>query len=129
MILWVVRGVGTHIYPLGLTGLSDFFVNLFAIEILYTVSICLTKYSILLFYWRIFNKSNMRYALYIVACLVTGWGLGVVSHHIIQYPSDSILWHFDYTYSPFTNFVFILITDFDNYFPMYSCTWILGQNH
>jgi hypothetical protein len=78
MIVWVYRGVGTHIYPLGMTGFSNFFINLFVCEIFYTLSICLTKYSILMFYWRIFGTTNIRIPIYVIFFLVTGWGLGVV---------------------------------------------------
>jgi len=78
MIIWVNRGVGTHIYRYGETGFRHFFINLFVCEILYTLSICTTKYSILLFYWRIFERTSIRIPIYILTALVTGWGLGVV---------------------------------------------------
>jgi hypothetical protein len=78
MMIWVHRGVGLHIYPLGQTGVSHFYLNLFVCEILYTLALCCTKYSILLFFWRIFNRTNIRIPICIIACLVTGWGLGVV---------------------------------------------------
>ncbi|EAW12310.1 putative integral membrane protein [Aspergillus clavatus NRRL 1] len=84
MMLWVWRGVGTHIFPLGMTGFSRFFVNLFVCEILYTLSICFTKYSILMFYWRIFKTTNIRIPIYIIAVLVTGWGLGVILTTVFQ---------------------------------------------
>ncbi|KAJ5511080.1 hypothetical protein N7453_003183 [Penicillium expansum] len=78
MMIWVERGVGTHIYPLGMAGVSHFYINLFACEILYTLSVCFTKYSILLFFWRIFNSTNIRIPIYVLASMITGWGLGVV---------------------------------------------------
>ncbi|KAJ5817158.1 hypothetical protein N7447_009391 [Penicillium robsamsonii] len=78
MIIWIHRGVGTHIYPLGRTGVSHFYINLFVCEILYTLSLCFTKYSILLLFWRIFNRTNIRIPIYIIASVVTGWGLGVL---------------------------------------------------
>ncbi|GFF44457.1 hypothetical protein IFM58399_07297 [Aspergillus lentulus] len=84
MIIWVYRGVGTHIYPLGMTGFSNFFINLFVCEIFYTLSICLTKYSILMFYWRIFGTTNIRIPIYVIFFLVTGWGLGVIFTTIFQ---------------------------------------------
>ncbi|EAW21037.1 putative integral membrane protein [Aspergillus fischeri NRRL 181] len=84
MVIWVYRGVGTHIYPLGMTGFSNFFINLFVCEIFYTLSICLTKYSILMFYWRIFGTTNIRIPIYVIFFLVTGWGLGVIFTTIFQ---------------------------------------------
>jgi hypothetical protein len=65
----------------------NFFLNLFVIEILYTLSICLTKFSILLFYWRIFGSTTIRIPIYTTAALVTGWGIGVVC---IPGPSQSV---------------------------------------
>jgi hypothetical protein len=38
----------------------------------------LTKYSVLLFFWRIFSSSNLRIPIYILASVITAWGLGVV---------------------------------------------------
>ncbi|KAL2864488.1 putative integral membrane protein [Aspergillus lucknowensis] len=84
MIIWVYRGVGTHIYQYGMPGMTHFFLNLFVCEILYTFSICFTKYSILLFYWRIFKKTSIRIPIYILTFLVTGWGLGVLFTTIFQ---------------------------------------------
>ncbi|EGD98237.1 integral membrane protein [Trichophyton tonsurans CBS 112818] len=84
MIIWIPRGLGKHIYPYGLKGFGDFFLNLFVIEILYTLSICFTKYSILLFYWRIFNATSIRIPIYLITGLVTGWGIGVIGTTIFQ---------------------------------------------
>lgn len=81
MIIWVQRGVGTHIYLHGLPGIAHFFLNLFVCEILYTLSICFTKYSILMFYWRIFGTTNIRIPIYVIGAVVTAWGLGVVCQH------------------------------------------------
>ncbi|KAI2814005.1 hypothetical protein CBS76997_11378 [Aspergillus niger] len=84
MIDWVNHGVGQHIYLYGIQGLHHFLLNLFIVEILYTLSICFTKYSILMFYWRIFGMSNIRYPIYLIAFVVTGWGLGVILTTIFQ---------------------------------------------
>jgi hypothetical protein len=78
MMIWIQRGVGTHIYRWGLPGVSHFYINLFVCEILYTLSVCFTKYSVLLFFWRIFGSTNIRIPIYILAFLITAWGLGVV---------------------------------------------------
>ncbi|OJJ70086.1 hypothetical protein ASPBRDRAFT_45416 [Aspergillus brasiliensis CBS 101740] len=84
MVIWVYRGVGTHIYLYGMTGLYHFLINLFVCEILYTLSICFTKYSVLLFYWRIFGTTSIRIPIYVLAFVVTGWGLGVIFTTIFQ---------------------------------------------
>ncbi|RAL08854.1 putative integral membrane protein [Aspergillus homomorphus CBS 101889] len=84
MIDWVNHGVGQHIYLYGMPGLHHFLLNLFVVEILYTLSICFTKYSILMFYWRIFGMSNIRYPIYLIGFVVTGWGLGVIFTTIFQ---------------------------------------------
>ncbi|KAJ5371873.1 hypothetical protein N7517_003879 [Penicillium concentricum] len=94
MIFWIQRGVGTHIYPLGLTGVSHFYMNLFVCEILYTLSLCFTKYSILLFFWRIFNRTNIRIPIYIIATVVTGWGLGVILTTVLQCVPIQGLWDY-----------------------------------
>ncbi|KAJ5210071.1 hypothetical protein N7491_009883 [Penicillium cf. griseofulvum] len=97
MIIWVHRGVGRHIYPLGQTGVSHFYLNLFVCEILYTLALCCTKYSILLFFWRIFNRTNIRIPICIIASLVTGWGLGVIITTVLQCIPLRGLWDYSIT--------------------------------
>ncbi|KAJ5153865.1 uncharacterized protein N7500_009304 [Penicillium coprophilum] len=94
MIIWVRRGVGTHIYSLGQTGVSHFYMNLFVCEILYTLSLCFTKYSILLFFWRIFSRTTIRIPIYIIASVVTGWGLGVILTTVLQCVPIQGLWDY-----------------------------------
>ncbi|KGO37239.1 hypothetical protein PEX1_011900 [Penicillium expansum] len=94
MMIWVERGVGTHIYPLGMAGVSHFYINLFACEILYTLSVCFTKYSILLFFWRIFNSTNIRIPIYVLASMITGWGLGVILTTVFQCMPIQGLWDY-----------------------------------
>ncbi|KAJ6043681.1 uncharacterized protein N7446_001877 [Penicillium canescens] len=94
MIIWIHRGVGTHIYKWGILGVSHFYINLFVCEILYTLSLCLTKYSILLFFWRIFSSSSMRIPIYILASVITAWGLGVILTTVFQCVPIQGLWDY-----------------------------------
>lgn len=75
----VYRGVGTHRALYDSKSVENFFKSLFVCETLYTLTLCCTKFSILLFYWRIFGKTNIRIPAIILASIVTGWGLSVVS--------------------------------------------------
>ncbi|THC88925.1 hypothetical protein EYZ11_011626 [Aspergillus tanneri] len=97
MIIWVERGVGTHIYKWRLTGVSHFYINLFVCEILYTLSLCFNKYSILLFFWRIFKFTNIRIPIYVLASIITAWGLGVILTTVFQCVPIQGLW--DYSIS------------------------------
>lgn len=84
MFIWVRRGVGRHIEVYGLEGIKHFYINLFVCEILYTISLCLTKSSILLLYHRLFGRSSIRKPLIILGFIVTGWGVAVVATTIFQ---------------------------------------------
>lgn len=80
MIKWsgVHRGVGRHIELYGTEGVKHFYISLFVCEIFYTLTLCLTKYSVLLFFLRIFTKANIRIPVSILAFVVTGWAIAVV---------------------------------------------------
>ena len=56
---------------------NPFFKNLFVCQILYLTVICLVKYSILAFSWRLIRKS-IRVPVQILANVTTLWGLAVV---------------------------------------------------
>lgn len=84
MITWVRRGVGRHIELYGLEGVKHFYLSLFVCEILYTLTLCLTKFSILLFLIRIFGKTSIRIPIMILASIVTGWAIAVVVTTIFQ---------------------------------------------
>ena len=43
------------------------------------MALCLTKFSILLFYHRLFGRTSIRIPLMILGFVVTGWGIAVVS--------------------------------------------------
>lgn len=87
----VHRGVGRHIKLYGLEGIEHFYTGLFVCEILYTLTLCLTKFSILLFFWRIFAKTSIRIPIFILASIVTGWAISVVSTKVSLRSSETSL--------------------------------------
>ncbi|KAI4209736.1 MAG: hypothetical protein LQ351_007332 [Letrouitia transgressa] len=82
-IVWIKQGYGLHLWVLGQTFALDFFKNLFAGEILYTLVICLVKYSILAFYSRLFAKA-IRVPVFVLGSIVTAWGIAVLLVSIFQ---------------------------------------------
>ncbi|KAL2045122.1 hypothetical protein ABVK25_012213 [Lepraria finkii] len=84
MMIWVHRGVGRHIELYGLEGVRHFYLGLFVCEILYTMTLCLTKFSILLFYLRVFVRTTTRIPIAILASIITGWAIAVVVTTIFQ---------------------------------------------
>lgn len=82
-MLGIQQGYGLHYEVLDPNiFLTHFFKNLFAGEILYLSVLCLVKYSILAFYWRIFARS-IRLPVQILAGVTTLWGLAVVRDHSV----------------------------------------------
>lgn len=86
--LGVYRGMGRHIALYGPEGVRNYFLNLFVGEILYTIALCLTKFSVLLFYVRIFGKSNIGIPVIIIGSIVACWGVAVVSRAAL--PQNSL---------------------------------------
>ena len=84
--LGIGHGLGTHIFRFAnpLEPLYWFLLDLFIGEILYAISIMLTKFSILAFYWRIFGCSSMRFPIYGLVFVVLAWALGVIFAAIFQ---------------------------------------------
>ena len=72
-------GFGKHIEVAGLEGAVVYAKVLFTAEICYTLTITFVKYSILAFYWRLFNVSTIRLPIYILTAITTGWGIACVS--------------------------------------------------
>ena len=64
---------------------TNFFIDLFVVQILYPMSIATTKYSILLFYRRIFNIPKTRIPLIAIGVAVTIWLVGVVRTLVLRY--------------------------------------------
>jgi len=78
--LGVRQGYGVHFEALGPDFVTDFFRNLFVGEIFYTLTLCLAKYSILTFCWRLFGSTiSIRLPIYILGAIITSWGIAVVS--------------------------------------------------
>ena len=96
-LIWLIvteTGVGTHLQIYGAVNIDSSNEILspdalsrillidkyfFAEEILLAGGLLITKFSILAFYWRIFNRSSMRMAIYILSALVSSLGLSAVS--------------------------------------------------
>ncbi|KAF2233444.1 hypothetical protein EV356DRAFT_201211 [Viridothelium virens] len=82
-LVWVHQGYGLHLWVLTPEFVPNFFKNLFTGEILYTLVLVFAKYSILAFYRRIFSNT-IRLPVYILAGVVTCWGLAVILVTIFQ---------------------------------------------
>lgn len=60
-------------------------IGLFVSEIVYTLTLCLVKYSTLCLYWRVFGTSKRnRIPIWILAGLVTAWGVAILLTSIFQ---------------------------------------------
>ena len=59
--------------------------GIFISEIGWTVAVCLTKCSILLFYWRLFQSLGQlfRITVRVLVALMISWGLVVVSINLL----------------------------------------------
>lgn len=79
IILGLYQGYGVHYELLGPSFVTHFFKNLFVGEILYTLTLCFAKFSILAFCWRLFGSTvSIRLPIYILGSLVTLWSIAVV---------------------------------------------------
>ena len=72
---------------------ADHFLS-YTYETVYTVAVAVTKYSILLFYSRIFKDFYFRLALWIVTGLVTAWFVAIETSVIVQCLPIHALWDF-----------------------------------
>lgn len=75
----IPHGIGHHIWVAPPDAVYSWAKGLFAYEVTYTVNLVAAKYSVLCFYWKIFKFSRIRVPIYILAALVTAWGIAVVS--------------------------------------------------
>lgn len=71
-------GLGRHIWIAPQGALTVFLQGLFISELCYTGVLVIVKFSILALYWRIFRVRSMQISIYVVATLVTCWGVAVV---------------------------------------------------
>ena len=77
----IPNGYGKHVWTGPPNALYAYALGLFMQEILYASLICLVKFSILAFYWRIFNHVVIiRMPIYILGALVGCWGIACVSY-------------------------------------------------
>ena len=73
------QGYGLHLWVLTPEYIPNFFKNLYTGEVLYTFVLCCAKYSILAFYRRMF-AGTIKIPVFILAGIVTAWGIAVVGH-------------------------------------------------
>ncbi|KAI6462594.1 hypothetical protein MCOR16_010269 [Pyricularia oryzae] len=81
----VPHGTGKHIWAGPPEAAMVWAIGLFVSEIVYTLTLCLVKYSTLCLYWRVFGTSKRnRIPIWILAGLVTAWGVAILLTSIFQ---------------------------------------------
>lgn len=81
---WMIQyGFGKHIFVLPLVEIPKavevFLKSLFIAEVCYTGTIVFAKFSILSFYWRLFQMNPfVRWSVIVISGIVTMWGTAVV---------------------------------------------------
>lgn len=78
MIVYSI-GSGQHIAQLGLNTVLKYKKAQFWFEIVYIMAIGLTKYSILLFYRRLFPLKSVLRILQVVASVVLAWQIAIIA--------------------------------------------------
>lgn len=79
--VWMMpNGLGKHVYASDNIEVSllVFFKGLLIQEICYTSVLVSAKFSVLLFYWRIFSVSSIRLPIIILASIVGSWGIAII---------------------------------------------------
>ena len=73
-------GLGRHIWAIQPTSWNyeSLYKGLFILQVIYITEIVLVKMSILLFYWRIFQVSSIRWPIYILSVVIMLWGVSTV---------------------------------------------------
>lgn len=74
----IPNGIGHHIWVAPPDAVYLWAKGLFVFEITYTINLVAAKFSVLFFYWKIFNVSKIRLPIYILGAMVTAWGIAVV---------------------------------------------------
>ena len=77
-----------------MNGRPDSYYYSYAYETVYTVAVALAKYSILLFYSRIFTERTFKIALRITFALVTAWFIAVEITVLAECQPITSLWNF-----------------------------------
>lgn len=74
------QGLGRNAYILSSDELEVFLKGMFITDIGWAISICVTKCSILAFYWRLFSSQGrlFKIALWTSVALMISWGIVVV---------------------------------------------------
>ncbi len=75
----VENGFGKHAEVAGVPAVITFYKCLYAFEILYAFPIAATKFSILLYYKRLFCVQSIKIPIYVVGILVSCWLIYLVS--------------------------------------------------
>lgn len=75
----VENGFGKHAEVAGTPAVLIFYKCLYVFEIVYPFPIAVTKFSILLYYKRLFRVQSIKIPIYIVAGLIACWLVYVVS--------------------------------------------------
>lgn len=76
----VSKGFGRHIETLGSNATYDFMLCMFIGDLFCPLVIILVKYSILALYMRLFGHTSVETLIWIIAAIVTSWGLATVLH-------------------------------------------------
>ena len=87
-------GFGRHAAALPLDATSKILRLSFSFEILYTVTSGLVKYSILLFYRRLFPQRSVRIALWTIGAIVLSWQVASLFAFFLQCTPLSKAWDF-----------------------------------
>jgi hypothetical protein len=75
----VENGFGKHAEVAGVPAVLTFYKCLYIFEIVYPFPIAMTKFSILLYYKRLFRVQSIRIPIFVVAGLIGCWLIYVVS--------------------------------------------------
>ncbi|KAJ6015163.1 hypothetical protein N7540_009754 [Penicillium herquei] len=84
LLWWIPRALGRHIQTFGPNATEEAFIGLFSCELTYTGIVVLVKSSILALYWRIFNRTNIKIPISIIATAVCMWGIAVFLLSLLQ---------------------------------------------
>ncbi|KAH6887135.1 hypothetical protein B0T10DRAFT_407061 [Thelonectria olida] len=87
------RGVGQHVWAGKPDATYAWALGLFMAEIFYTLTLWLTKLSILAFYWRSFGVwRSMRWPIWALAAIVSSWGIALLLVTILQCSPTRAAW-------------------------------------
>lgn len=73
-------GFGKHVQQTSAQDNRNFWLFLYISEIIYPISIAVTKISMLLLYWSIFQVTSFKMSVAITGIIVAGWAFATVCH-------------------------------------------------